>query len=44
MHSVVVDDYSLINYGIGGQIEIHVDYWNALNKEQMYELWFISYS
>ena len=26
------DDYNIINYGIGGQIEVHVDYWNADNK------------
>ena len=26
------DDYNIINYGIGGQIEVHVDYWNKENK------------
>ncbi|XP_023332537.1 uncharacterized protein LOC111704516 [Eurytemora carolleeae] len=28
------DEYSLINYGIGGQIEVHVDYWNHENKRR----------
>jgi len=28
------DDYNIINYGIGGQIEIHVDYWNINNKRE----------
>ena len=26
------DEYNVINYGICGQIEVHVDYWNTDNK------------
>ena len=26
------DEYNVINYGLGGQIEVHVDYWNTDNK------------
>ena len=26
------DPYSVINYGLGGQIEVHVDYWSEENK------------
>jgi len=26
------DPYSIINYGLGGQIEVHVDYWGEENK------------
>ena len=26
------DEYNIINYGLGGQIEVHVDYWNTDNK------------
>ena len=28
------DEYNIINYGIGGQIEVHVDYWNEDNKRE----------
>ena len=28
------DDYNIINYGIGGQIEVHVDYWSQENKRK----------
>ena len=26
------DEYQIINYGAGGQIDIHVDYWNEVTK------------
>ena len=26
------DEYHVINYGLGGQIEVHVDYWSEDNK------------
>ena len=28
------DEYNIINYGLGGQIEVHVDYWNTDNKRK----------
>ena len=28
------DEYNIINYGLGGQIEVHVDYWNRDNKRK----------
>ena len=28
------DEYNIINYGLGGQIEVHVDYWNTDNKRR----------
>ena len=28
------DEYNIINYGLGGQIELHVDYWSKENKRR----------
>ena len=28
------DEYNIINYGLGGQIELHVDYWSRENKRR----------